>query len=116
MHMIDKDAVLNMIDSNIEPHTHGAWDSGYNVALSEIKEKIKQMPTVEAQPAKNGMKLIDRDEVGAKIQVMCVRREIDYGGENEFCRGMRKALRIVENAPAIEVRTDNDWISVKEDN
>ena len=47
MNMIDKDAVLNMIDSNIEPHTHGAWDSGYNVALGEMKEKIKQMPTVE---------------------------------------------------------------------
>ena len=50
MHMIDKDAVLHMIDINIEPHTHGAWDSGYNVALSEIKEKIKQMPTVEVEP------------------------------------------------------------------
>ena len=48
MNMIDKDAVLNMIDSNIEPHTHGAWDSGYNVALGEMKEKIKQMPTIEA--------------------------------------------------------------------
>lgn len=50
MNMIDKDAVLNMIDSNIEPHTHGAWDSGYNVALGEMREKIKQMPTVETEP------------------------------------------------------------------
>lgn len=54
MYMIDKDAVLNMIDINIEPHTHGAWDSGYNVALSEMREKIKQMPTVEAEPVKHG--------------------------------------------------------------
>lgn len=33
-----------------ESINHGAWDSGYNVALSEIKEKIKQMPTVEVEP------------------------------------------------------------------
>lgn len=48
------------------------------------------------------VKLIDRDEVGAKIQAMYIRREMDYGGENEFCRGMRKALRIIEDAPTIE--------------
>lgn len=38
------------------------------------------------------VKLIDRDEVGAKIQAMYIRREIDYGGENEFCREIRKAI------------------------
>lgn len=58
------------------------------------------------------VKLIDRDEVGAKIQAMYIRREIDYGGENEFCRGMRKALRIIEDAPTVEVQPDNGWISV----
>ena len=58
--------------------------------------------------------LIDRDEVGAKIQAMYIRREIDYGGENEFCRGMRKALRIIEDAPTVEVQPDNGWISVKD--
>lgn len=46
MNMIDKDAVLHMIDINIEPHAHGEWDSGYNVALSEMREKIKQLPTM----------------------------------------------------------------------
>ena len=50
MNMIDKDAVLHMIDINTEPHAHGEWDSGYNVALSEMREKIKQMPTIEAEP------------------------------------------------------------------
>lgn len=60
------------------------------------------------------VKLIDRDEVGAKIQAMYIRREIDYGGENEFCRGMRKALRIIEDAPTVEVQPDNGWISVKD--
>lgn len=60
MNMIDKDAVLNMIDSNIEPHTHGAWDSGYNVALGEMKEKIKQMPTVETEPDKGWISVEDR--------------------------------------------------------
>lgn len=62
----------------------------------------------------NEVKLIDRDEVGAKIQAMYIRREIDYGGENEFCRGMRKALRIIEDAPTVEVQPDNGWISVKD--
>lgn len=60
MYMIDKDAVLNMIDINIEPHTHGAWDSGYNVALSEMREKIKQMPTVEAEPDNGWISVDDR--------------------------------------------------------
>ena len=50
MNMIDKDAVLNMIDSNIEPHTHGAWDSGYNVA----------MPVVEVQPDNDWISVKDR--------------------------------------------------------
>lgn len=47
---------------------------------------------------------IDKVEVGAKIQIMCIRREMDYGGENEFCRGMRKALRVIENMPAADVQ------------
>lgn len=47
---------------------------------------------------------IDKIEVGAKIQVKCIRREMDYGGENDFCRGMRKALRVIENMPAADVQ------------
>lgn len=47
---------------------------------------------------------IDKVEVGAKIQMMYIRREMDYGGENDFCRGMRKALRIIENIPAADVQ------------
>ena len=47
---------------------------------------------------------IDKVEVGAKIQMMYIRREMDYGGENDFCRGMRKALRIIENMPAANVQ------------
>lgn len=47
---------------------------------------------------------IDKIEVGAKIQMMYIRREMDYGGENDFCRGMRKALRIIENMPAADVQ------------
>lgn len=46
---------------------------------------------------------IDKVEVGAKIQTMYIRREIDYGGENDFCRGMREALRIIENTPSANV-------------
>ena len=52
----------------------------------------------------NELRLIDGNEVGAKIQAMYIRREIDYGGENEFCRGMRKALRIIEDAPTIKAQ------------
>lgn len=48
---------------------------------------------------------IDKYEVGAKIQMMYIRREMDYGGENDFCRGMRKALRIIENTPATDVQS-----------
>lgn len=47
---------------------------------------------------------IDKVEVGAKIQMMYIRREMDYGGENDFCRGMRKALRVIENMPAANVQ------------
>lgn len=47
---------------------------------------------------------IDKVEVGAKIQMMYIRREMDYGGENDFCRGMRKALRIIENTPSADVQ------------
>lgn len=47
---------------------------------------------------------IDKVEVGAKIQMMYIRREMDYGGENDFCRGMRKALRVIENMPAADVQ------------
>lgn len=49
---------------------------------------------------------IDKLEVGAKIQMMYIRREMDYGGANDFCRGMRKALRIIENAPALQPLND----------
>lgn len=48
---------------------------------------------------------IDKVEVGAKIQMMYIRREMDYGGENDFCRGMRKALRVIENMPAADVQS-----------
>lgn len=47
---------------------------------------------------------INKVEVGAKIQMMYIRREMDYGGENEFCRGMRKALRVIENMPTADVQ------------
>jgi hypothetical protein len=47
---------------------------------------------------------IDKVEVGAKIQMMYIRREMDYGGENDFCRGMRKALRVIDNMPAANVQ------------
>ena len=47
---------------------------------------------------------IDKVDVGAKIQIMCIRREMDYGGENDFCRGMRKALRVIEKMPAADVQ------------
>lgn len=57
---------------------------------------------------------IDKVEVGAKIQMMYIRREMDYGGENDFCRGMRKALRIIENMPAADVQPISQWISVKD--
>lgn len=57
---------------------------------------------------------IDKVEVGAKIQMMYIRRETDYGGENDFCRGMRKALRIIENMPAADVQLADRWISFKD--
>ena len=57
---------------------------------------------------------IDKVEVGAKIQMMYIRREMDYGGENDFCRGMRKALRVIENMPAADVQPVDRWISVDE--
>lgn len=64
------------------------------------------------------MELIDKNEVGAKIQAMYIRREMDYGGENEFCRGMRKALRIIEDAPTIEaepVKQDTELSIILQD-
>ena len=60
---------------------------------------------------------IDKVEVGAKIQMMYIRRETDYGGENDFCRGMRKALRIIENMPCADVQPvkRGQWIGVDYD-
>ena len=60
------------------------------------------------------MRVVDGNEVGAKIQAMYIRREIDYGGENEFCRGMRKALRIIEDAPAVEAITREQYHDMTE--
>jgi hypothetical protein len=57
---------------------------------------------------------IDKVKVGAKIQMMYIRREMDYGGENDFCRGMRKALRVIKNMPAADVQPVNQWINVKD--
>lgn len=60
---------------------------------------------------------IDKVEVGAKIQMMYIRREMDYGGENDFCRGMRKALRVIENMPAADVQPirHGRWFHINND-
>lgn len=60
---------------------------------------------------------IDKVEVGAKIQMMYIRREMDYGGENDFCRGMRKALRVIKNMPCADVQPvkRGRWISQGDD-
>lgn len=79
MNMIDKDAVLHMIDINTEPHAHGEWDSGYNVALSEMREKIKQIPTIEAEPDNGWISVKDRlPENDGKYMVW-------YKGEEDIC-------------------------------
>lgn len=86
MNMIDKDAVLNMIDSNIEPHTHGAWDSGYNVALGEMKEKIKQMPTIEAEADKDWISVKDRlPPYGERVLVVNEAYEAERGYTKYNC-------------------------------
>ena len=60
---------------------------------------------------------IDKVKVGAKIQMMYIRREMDYGGENDFCRGMRKALRVIENMPVTDVQPvkRGRWITKAEE-
>lgn len=88
MNMIDKDAVLHMIDINTEPHAHGEWDSGYNVALSEMREKIKQIPTIEAELDNGWISVKDKmPRLGQRVMASCragIMTFLRYDGEVWF--------------------------------
>ena len=78
----------------------GVIDLQYYADMMRAAVELKAVYiTMKQKPLKcgtGGLKMaeyIDKVEVGAKIQMMYIRREMDYGGENDFCRGMRKALR-----------------------
>lgn len=47
---------------------------------------------------------IDKVEIGAKIQASYIRREVAYGDTHEFTRGMRKALKFIQDMPAADVQ------------
>ena len=57
---------------------------------------------------------IDKTEIGAKIQASYIRREAAYGYTHDFTRGMRKALKFIEDMPAADVQPVNRWISVED--
>ena len=55
---------------------------------------------------------IDKNEIGAKIQASYIRREVAYGDTHDFTRGMRKALKFIQDMPAADVQPVDRWISV----
>ena len=59
---------------------------------------------------------IDKVEIGAKIQASYIRREAAYGDTHDFTRGMRKALKFIQDMPAADVQPvkRGRWIDIHE--
>lgn len=49
---ISRDDVLEKAKSSISVPTDNEWDCGYNTAMAEMKEFIKQLPSADVQPVK----------------------------------------------------------------
>lgn len=49
---ISREAVLEKAKSSISVPTDNEWDCGYNTAMAEMREFIKQLPSAEVQPIK----------------------------------------------------------------
>ena len=51
---ISREAVLEKVKSSISVPTDNEWDCGYNTAMAEMLEFIKQTPSTDLQPVKHG--------------------------------------------------------------
>lgn len=57
---ISRDEVISILKSKILVPVDNEWDSGYNIALAEMKNVIAQMPTIEAEPDNGWISVKDR--------------------------------------------------------
>lgn len=53
MDYISRENVLEKAKSSISVPTDNEWDCGYNTAMAEMKEFIKQLPTADVQPIRH---------------------------------------------------------------
>lgn len=51
---ISREDVLKKAKSSISVPTDNEWDCGYNTAMAEMQEFIKQLPAADVQPVKHG--------------------------------------------------------------
>ena len=51
---ISREDVLKKAKSSISVPTDNEWDCGYNTAMAEMQEFIKQLPVADVQPVKRG--------------------------------------------------------------
>lgn len=73
---ISRDEVISIIKSKILVPVDNEWDSGYNIALAEMKNVIAQMPTIEAEPVNDDWISI-KDRLPDENQKCLVYRDID---------------------------------------
>lgn len=51
---ISREDVLKKAKSSISVPADNEWDCGYNTAMAEMQEFIKQLPSADVQPVKHG--------------------------------------------------------------
>lgn len=51
---ICREVVLEKAKSSISVPTDNEWDCGYNTAMAEMQEFIKQLPSADVQPVRRG--------------------------------------------------------------
>ena len=57
---ISREAVLEKAKSSISVPTDNEWDCGYNTAMAEMREFIKQLPSADVQPINLLVKVEER--------------------------------------------------------
>ena len=72
---ISRDEVISILKSKILVPVDNEWDSGYNIALAEMKNVIAQMPTIETEFDKGWISVKDR--LPDENQKCLVYRDID---------------------------------------
>ena len=60
MEYISREDVLKKAKSSISVPTDNEWDCGYNTAMAEMQEFIKQLPVADVQPISQWISVKDR--------------------------------------------------------